>query len=30
LQDSREFTGENIEDIVRGVITVEEKEGNSE
>jgi len=29
LQDSREFTGKSSEDIVRGVITVEEKEGNS-
>jgi hypothetical protein len=30
LQDSREFTGKCNEDVVRGVVTVEEKEGNSE
>jgi len=30
LQDGREFTGESKEDIARGVIAVEEMEGNSE
>ena len=30
MQDSREFTGESKEDIARGVIAVEEMEGNSE